>query len=305
MSNILITGSHGFIGSHLVDALRKLNHNAICLDNLSTGRLENLPNDHHFIEMSINDNLEDVFEFYRPEYVFHLAAQINVRHSFNHISDDATTNIMGSLNVLENCVKFGVKRVIFSSTGGAIYDPNAELPWIEISQTRPQSPYGIAKLSVENYLDVFEKQYGLKSTILRFGNVYGGRQNYLSESGVISIFINKALKNEELTIFGGEQSRDFIYIDNVIAANLLALNAQLDGIYNVGGGIEINIKSIAEKIIALTNSKSVVKMVKAVDGELLRTNLNCEKLLSAGWRCFIDFDEGLKKTVEWFKEKSA
>jgi UDP-glucose 4-epimerase len=299
--NILVTGGAGFIGSHVVDALVKLGHEVIIIDNLSTGNFDNIHGG-IFIKRSITDSLDDLFAKYNFDYVFHLAAQINLRHSIREPQQDALTNIVGSLNVLENCVRHKVKRVIFSSTGGAIYSVDAALPFTESSEAKPESPYGLAKLTIEKYLEMFRKIHGLQYTVLRYSNVYGPRQNAKGEAGVISIFINNALENKNLTIFGdGEQTRDFVYIDDVVSANMLAMESELDGIFNVSSNTQTSVNQVADKILNMLNSTSQVIHADAVPGEMLYTMLSADKLISKGWNSGWTIDAGIQSTLNFFK----
>lgn len=307
MNNILVTGGAGFIGSHIVDALASKGHNVIVLDNLSTGQASNT-NNGLLIQRSISDPLNDIFDQYQFDYVFHLAAQINLRHSIKEPQQDAQTNILGSLNVLENCIRTNVKRVIFSSTGGAMYSSKAafrlssRLPFSETSKADPESPYGLAKLTIEKYLHMFNKLYGLKSTVLRYSNVFGPRQNSKGEAGVISIFIEKALKNEDIIIFGnGTQTRDFIYVDDVVKANMLALDVELDDVFNVSSNTQYSVSEISDKILQYTNSSSKIIHAAPIKGEMLHTRLNADKLKVRGWSPTWNIDDGIQATIDYFK----
>jgi UDP-glucose 4-epimerase len=303
MSNILITGGAGFIGSHLADALLAQNHRVIIIDNLSTGSFDNLSDKAIFRQYDITDPLlSDLFDAYRFDYVFHLAAQINLRHSIKFPQIDAKTNILGSLNVLENCVRTKVKQVIFASTGGAIYSINHSLPWNENTPTDPLSPYGLAKQTVENYLHFFHCQHGLQYTILRLANVYGSRQLTQSEAGVISIFVEQALANEPLTIFGdGAATRDFIEVSDVVNAFIFVMKKKLTDCFNVSSKTQISIKELAEQILTLTGSKSKIQYKDAIPGEIKDTCLDASKLKEFGWRNKVSLNEGLQKVLNWYK----
>lgn len=300
MSNILITGCAGFIGSHLADKLIDLGHNIVGIDNLSTGNLENINPKTIFIKMDINDPLEEIFDKYKFDYVFHTAAQINLRHSIKNPKEDAKTNIIGSLNLIENCLRTNVKKFIFSSTGGAIYDENAELPWVEdISNTFPKSPYGLSKLTIENYLKIS----GLPYCILRYSNVFGPRQQS-AECGVCAIFIYKILKNQPINIYSdGEQTRDFINVNNVVAANILAIDKNLQGIYNVSSNTSTSVNKILGLIKTAFNVEPEVNYLPEIPGELKHSRLSSEKLQSYGWQSNINLEESIKKTIEYFKNK--
>ena len=306
MSRILVSGGAGFIGSNIVDVLLAKNHTIVVVDDLSTGDLDNLPkfpnfSKTNFIHKSITEDLSYIFDKYRFDYVFHLAAQIDLRKSIKEPKFDAETNIIGSLNIIENCIKFGVKKLIFSSSGGAVYNPNSKLPWDEDSEVAPKSPYGLSKLTIEKYLNIIDLPY----VALRYGNVFGRRQSSKNNAGIISIFIDKALKNDDFIIYGtGEQCRDFIYIDSVVEANVLALEKNLCGIYNVSSGIQISVNDIAKIIIDITKSKSKIIYKPAIQQELLYSQLSSQKLINEGWNKPLSLEEGIKKTVDYFIEKA-
>lgn len=295
---VLITGGAGFIGSHLTDALIKQEHQVVVIDNLSTGTIDNFNIFPTFYKEDITDPhiIRKIFDKHQFDYVFHLAAQINLRHSIKEPAFDAGINIVGSLNIIENCIRTNVKKLIFSSTGGAIYSPNAPLPWNEQSATNPQSPYGLAKLTVERYLQLHQ----LPHVALRYSNVFGPRQHSKSEAGVVSIFIEKALKREDPTIFGdGSQTRDFVFVDDVVRANLLAMD--LLGTYNVSSNTQTSINDIANTILKKTNSSSQIIHADPIAGELLHTRLSSEKLIKMGWKMEWDMEDGIEKTIEYFR----
>ena len=295
---VLITGGAGFIGSHLVDALVADSHQVIVIDNLSTGNIDNIKSSTSFYKEDITNSyiIKKMFDKHHFDYVFHLAAQINLRHSIKEPTFDAHTNIVGSLNIIENCIRTKVKKLIFSSTGGAIYSPTATLPWDEQSETNPQSPYGLAKQTVEKYLQL----YSLPFVALRYSNVFGERQNSKGEAGVISIFIEKALRNDDLIIFGdGSQTRDFIDVHSVVQANLLAM--ELEGTYNVSSNTQISVNEIADMILKKTNSQSQIIHANPIAGELLHTRLSSEKISTKGWKLAQSMEVGIEKTIEYFQ----
>lgn len=304
MANILVTGGAGFIGSHLVEKLIELGHKVVILDNLSSGSLDNLHE--HFEEFVLRDitqPLDDIFEKYKFEYVFHLAAQINLRESIKNPLKDAEINILGSINLFNLCKKHRVNKLIFSSTGGAIYFEGATLPWTEYSKTEPSSPYGLSKLTTEYYLKLIMKD-PKSYCILRYSNVFGPRQNSKSEAGVVSIFIEKILEGENLVIFGnGEQTRDFIYVDDVINANILVMNETLNGTYNVSTGTETSINKISEEVLDAMKSQIHVGYQTAIEGELYYSCLSSEKLQTRFWEPKISLTEGIKRTAAYFKNK--
>lgn len=304
---VLVTGGLGFIGSHLVDALVEIGHDVVVLDDLSTGSLDNANKDAHNVFgtlASVNNDimLDNLFKEHRFEYVFHLAAQINLRKSIENPYNDANINILGSLVVINACIKYGAK-LIFSSTGGAIYSSDEDLPFTEVSLAKPSSPYGLAKLTVESYLEIMKSLYGLEYVALRYSNVYGPRQNAHGEAGVISIFIDKLSRKEKITIYGdGEQTRDFIYVNDVVMANLMAMPLE-SGVFNIGTDTEISINYIAQALLMFTyptSSSFFGKMVHApaIPGEMLRCKLSSIKFTNiTGWTPHYSFDIGLTKTL--------
>ncbi|MGB2885793.1 MAG: NAD-dependent epimerase/dehydratase family protein, partial [Dehalococcoidia bacterium] len=223
---ILFTGGAGFIGSNVVDALIDLGHEVVVVDNLSTGFRQNINPNAKFYQLSIRDKeLSEVFEREKPELVNHHAAQIDVRKSADDPISDAEDNILGSLNLITNCVQFGVKRVIYASTGGAIYGEAQYLPADENHPVNPISQYGISKHTVEHYLYLYSTLYELDYVILRYANVYGPRQNPFGEAGVVAIFATQMLTGKQPTIFGpGDKTRDYIHVSDVTEANILALD---------------------------------------------------------------------------------
>ena len=292
MSNIIVTGGCGFIGSHLVDALCVLGHHVTVIDNASDGWLNPQAN---LINKNIND--KSLFKLIqKTDYIFHLAAQINLRESIKNPYKDAKTNILGSIRIIDLAKKCNAK-LIFASTGGAIYSPRDQLPWNENSLALPESPYGIAKLTVENYLRISN----IDHCILRLSNVYGPRQNPKSEAGVVSIFINQIINGSNIRIFGnGHQTRDFIYVSDVVNALILAMNKDMSGIYNVSTNEEHNINEIANLIIDTMWANTSIVLAPAIPGELQRSCLDNQKLKNKGWTPKIKLEEGLSKTIQFF-----
>jgi len=233
---ILVTGGAGFIGSHVVDAYLELGHEVVVVDNLSSGSIENLNPKAKFYEMDIRDSdIEDLFKNEKPDVVNHHAAQMDVRKSVEDPIYDADVNIIGSLNLLQNCIKYGVKKFIFASTGGAIYGEQDYFPADEEHPTRPLSPYGVAKLTVEKYLYFYKEVHGLNYVVLRYANIYGPRQNPHGEAGVVAIFTSKMLKGEQPVINGdGFQTRDYTFVGDVVRANVLALSYEKSDVFNIG-----------------------------------------------------------------------
>jgi UDP-glucose 4-epimerase len=302
MSTILTTGSCGFICSHLVDKLVDLGHIVVCIDNLSTGKIFNVQNCKELIIRDINDNLDDIFYDYNFDYVFHLAAFINLRDSIKRPKECFDTNVMGSLNLIDYCIKYKVKKIIFSSTGGAIYSPKAELPWTEESLIAPEtmSPYGLSKLHIEQYLQMAKTLYGLNYSILRYGNVTGSRQNADGEAGVISIFADSIRKGKNLKVFGsGFQSRDFCMVQDIIKSNILAMADSRCEIYNVSSNESITINEVADILLRESGSKCKIEYLPAIPGEVLKTRLSYDKIKNnLSWEPKIKLNDGLKEILK-------
>ncbi|MBI5325183.1 MAG: NAD-dependent epimerase/dehydratase family protein [Ignavibacteriae bacterium] len=231
---ILVTGGAGFIASHITDAYINAGHDVFIIDNFSSGRKENVNHKATLIEMDINDEkVDELFKIEKFDIINHHAAQMDVRFSVDNPRFDATTNILGSLNLYESAKKYGVKKVIFASTGGAVYGEQDYFPADENHPTSPCSPYGIAKLANEKYLFYYKQIFGMEHVIFRYVNVYGPRQNPHGEAGVVAIFINKMLSGNQPVINGdGLNTRDYVFVEDVVKANLLALKSNVSGIYN-------------------------------------------------------------------------
>ena len=303
--NILITGGCGFIGSHIADRAINMGHTVSVIDNLSTGNITNLNPKARFYEADIRDKkVEKILEKENPGVVFHLAAQINVRISEEDPFTDTDINIKGSINITRNFLKLpGEKKLIFASTGGVIYGETSILPTPETIEPFPLCPYGISKLAVEKYLFYYSRFYGLHFAALRFGNVYGPRQNPNAEAGVIAIFTKKMMKNETPVIFGdGRQTRDFIYINDVVEAGIKAIDKRCEGVFNVGTGRETDINTIFDYIKKTIGCK--VKKIYAEEkkGEIKRSCLSSEKLhILCGWKPTYTLEDGIKTTVQWYQ----
>ena len=291
---ILITGGAGFIGSHLVDACRERGDEVFVIDNLSTGQRSNLAhhNEVHFYEADIcdRDTIVAIFDTVRPEIVFHLAAQINVRASIQNPAHDVAVNVQGTLTILEAMKWVWCQRILFSSTGGAMFSGNTP-PYNENHEAHPETPYSISKRTVELLLEFYERHYGIRSTALRYANVYGPRQNAHGEAWVISIFLEKIHNNHTPTIYGdGSQTRDFIHVSDVVSANIHALNEDLTGIYHVGTGREMSVQSLWNHLAVMTGTSLVPEYVPAL-WEIQRTALDSHKLRATGWSPRVDVDE--------------
>ncbi len=301
---ILVTGGAGFIGSHLVDRLIKDGNKVVVVDNLSTGRKENLNKRARFCKIDIcSPKIYRVFKDEKPKIVFHYAAQADIQKSINDPVGNAKINSLGSLNLLESCRKFRIKKFIFASTGG-IYKKTDVFPVSEDHPTSPLSPYGITKLSIEKYLDYYYKVFGLPFVSFRCANIYGPRQNSKGEAGVIAIFCDKMLGDKQPKINGsGKQTRDFIYVDDVIEANISAMKKNKIGVFNIGTAKETNINIIFNELKKITGSRCKKIHASAKIGELKRSCLDFQKAKKElGWKPRCSLEKGLKITVNWFKK---
>ncbi len=300
---VLVTGGAGFIGSHLVDRLIKENHKVVVVDNLSTGKKENLNPKARFYQIDIQDTeISQIFQKEKPEVVFHFAAQIDVRKSVEDPMSDAKINILGSLNLLDNCKKYKVKKFIFSSSVGVYGEPKT-LPVKENHPLNPIAPYPITKLAIEKYLNYFQTQ-GLDFVSLRYSNIYGPRQSSGGEGGVVAIFIDKILKGERPIIFGnGKQTRDFLYVDDAVKAAILALNAPSSSIYNVGTNKEIAINDLLELLSKILKVKVKPIFQSLRQGEIIKSRTDYSKAKKElNWQPKYNLEEGLEETVRFFKE---
>jgi len=304
---ILVTGGAGFIGSHIVDKLIENNHKVIVIDNLSSGLKEQVNQSAKLFEIDIRDKgLDDIITAEKPEIIFHLAAQMSVPYSVDNPINDLNINGNGLLNLLESARKNNVRKIIFSSTGGAIYG-NAPIPTPETVTPQPLSPYGITKLLSENYLHFYKETYGLDYTILRYANVYGPRQLNAHESGVITIFINKIIKNEPIKIYAYEDEingmiRDYIFIADVVDANIKAINAE-SGIYNIGTNISTNTKRLSDLICKITNNTVPVSICPPRSGDIRANTLdNSKAKKNLNWEPAYDLNKGMEFTIDYFKK---
>jgi len=303
---ILVTGGAGFIASQIADAYIREGHEVYILDNLSTGFGRNINPKAHFVKSDITSpNILDIFTKEKFDVVNHHAAQIDVRKSVNDPIFDANTNILGTINLLECCIKTDVKKFMFASTGGAVYGEQEYFPADEAHPTNPVSPYGITKLTIEKYLYFYKNEYGLNYTIVRYANVYGPRQNPFGEAGVVAIFANKLLKNENPIINGeGNQTRDYVFVEDVVNANVITLNSQSSEIYNVGTGIETSVNELFTMLNSIAGNKALERHGPAPKGEQARSVITSDKLFKEfKWKPSVKIEEGLKKTFDSFKSK--
>jgi UDP-glucose 4-epimerase len=303
---ILVTGGAGFIASHIADAFINEGHKVFVLDNLQTGFKKNVNPKAAFIEKDIIDpSLSELFEKEKFDVVNHHAAQMDVRKSVADPSFDATTNILGTINLLQNCIKTGVKKFMFASTGGAVYGEQSYFPADENHLTQPLSPYGISKLTVEKYLFFYYAQHKLRYTILRYANIYGPRQNSMGEAGVVAIFSTKLLKGEQPIINGsGEQTRDYVFVSDVVRANLLTLNEESCDIYNIGTGIETDVNQLYKNLNKIIGKGQLEKHGPPAPGEQMRSVISSDKIFKKfNWRPSTNINDGLLQTVKFFKDE--
>lgn len=303
---VLVTGGAGFIGSHTADGYLARGWSVTVVDDLSSGKRENVPDGAEFIEMDVADSdLRTLFEERGGfELVNHHAAQIDVRVSVARPVYDAQVNVLGLINILEAAKEFGTRRVLFISSGGVIYGDAEERPIPETAPKRPGSPYGVSKLAGEYYLRAYQRLHGLDCVALRYANIYGPGQDPHGEAGVVAIFSNRIRKGEPLTVFGdGNQTRDYLYVDDVVEANMLLSEAELDGgsglddrAFNVGTGRETSVNELAAILMNGAGRQVAVEHAPARAGELEWNSLRCDKLRDLGWEAALDLSEGLART---------
>ena len=303
----MVTGGAGFIGSHLVDKLVEEGKDVVVVDNLTTGKKINLNKKAKFIEIDITDSgISKVFENENFDAVCHFAASTNVRKSVENPLNDIKTNVLGMVNLLEACKKHGIKKVVFSSTGGALYGNTDKLPTLENHPTRPISPYGIDKLAGENFLYYYNKVHGLPVTILRYSNVYGPRQDRKGEGGVVAVFIKQLMEKQTPIINGdGEQTRDFIYVSDIANANALALEQEERNesfnIYNISGGAETSINDLLGIISKKLSVDLKPEYGPKLKGEILRSCL--DNSLATKELNFVpkyNLEKGIDATIQYF-----
>jgi UDP-glucose 4-epimerase len=302
---ILVTGGAGFIASQVADALIDEGHRVFIVDDLSTGFEKNINLKATFIKANICDlDLSRLFEKEKFDLINHHAAQMDVRRSVGDPIFDANINILGTINLLKNTVNTGVKKFMFASTGGAVYGEQKYFPADEEHPSNPLSPYGISKLAVEKYLYFYKTQYDLNYTILRYANIYGPRQNPFGEAGVVAIFSSKLLKGEQPVINGtGKQTRDYVFVGDVVKANLLTLNDNESEIYNIGTGTETDVNQLFALLNKITGKQKEEKHGPAAPGEQMRSVITSDKIFKKfNWRPSTSLEEGLKKTVEYFEK---
>lgn len=303
---ILVTGGAGFIGSNISDSYINANHDVTIIDNLSTGNLDNVNPRARFIEANINSpEIKNFIIREKFDIINHQAAQIDVRISVADPKFDAETNILGSLNIYEAAKASGVRKIIFASSGGAIYGEQIGFPALEDDPLAPCSPYGITKLINEKYLFYYKEVFGVDYVALRYANVFGPRQSFRGEAGVVAIFIWKMLTGQQPIINGdGSNTRDYVFIDDVVRANLIAISERASGVYNVGTGIEKDVNFIFDELKKLTNSDCDKIHGEAKKGEQMRSVISYSKIEKEhGWKPSVSIMKGLETTVNYFKSK--
>jgi UDP-glucose 4-epimerase len=306
--NILVTGGAGFIGSHIVNTYIEAGHSVTVIDNLSSGQLQFLNPKAKFYEMDILDpKITEVLKCEKINAINHHAAQISVSESLANPLFDANSNIIGTLQLLQSAVSLGVEKFIFASTGGAIYGEQVYFPADEDHPCQPLSPYGISKLSTEKYLSFFNIQFGLNTTVLRYSNVFGPHQNPHGEAGVVAIFCERMMKDQNPVIFGdGEQTRDFISVSDIAQANLIALDSTCTGLFNIGTGIETSINSLAQSLLRVSGKKVSVSHGSARQGEQRRSVIEYKKFYeSFGWQPKVPLEQGLVETYNFFQKQTS
>lgn len=301
---ILVSGGAGFIGSHITDKYVSLGHSVVVIDNLSTGKKSYINPQATFYEVDVRDtnSISEIFAKEKPEVLNHHAAQMDVRKSVADPVYDAEVNVVGLLNLMEAGRMNGLKKVIFASSGGTVYGESSQIPTPESAPTRPTSPYGIAKLSSEYYLDFYLQAYQINYVALRYGNVYGPRQNPHGEAGVVAIFTTKLLAGEQPVINGdGNQTRDYVFVSDLVEASVQALEKDGRVIVNIGTGKETDVNKIFGLLSQSTKSTIPEVHGPTKTGEQSRSCLDASLALSVlGWRATTSLEIGLAKTVEYF-----
>jgi UDP-glucose 4-epimerase len=300
---VLVTGGAGFIGSHVADRLLERGHEVAIVDDLSTGKRENVPEGTRFYEADIRSGCAEVFQDFGPEALCHQAAQMDVRRSVREPDFDADVNVLGTVRLLQNCVEHDVGKFVFASTGGAVYGEQREFPATEEHPQYPISPYGVSKLAAERYLNYYHAQYGLSYVALRYANVYGPRQDPHGEAGVVAIFCGNLAAGWPSMINGsGEQTRDYIYVGDVARANVLALENEVPPeAYNAGTGVETSVYRLYELLSGISGKNLPSERGPAKPGEQLRSSV--DPTLAGrvmGWHPEVDLASGLKDTLRFF-----
>ena len=303
-TKVLITGGAGFIGSHIANKLSKNNFDVLVVDNFSKGKKDNLNKDITLVDQDIRtEKFLKTFKKFKPDYFFHLAAQTNIAKSQREPKTEFEINFLPIIKILDVAKKTNLKKVIFSSSA-AVYGDCKVLPVTENSPVNPISPYGISKLATENYIKYFSKEFKLPHVILRYANVFGPKQDFTNEGGVVAIFITKMLNGKDIQINGtGKQTRDFIFVEDVVNANIKSLNEKVTGVYNIGTSSEVTIAALYKKIKMLVKTKSKAKYVKTTLSGVYRSSLSSSLFQKkSGFKVSTDLTTGLEKTFNYFKQ---
>jgi UDP-glucose 4-epimerase len=305
---VLVTGGAGFIGSHVVDAYLAAGHEVLVVDNLCTGKRENLNPKARFHELDILDpKTAELIRAEGPDVLNHHAAQMDVRRSVADSLFDARTNILGTITLLEAARQAGVRKVLFVSSGGAAYGEQETFPAPETHPTWPVSPYGVSKRSGELYCHFFQVEYRMPFVAFRYANVYGPRQDPHGEAGVVAIFSGRMLRGEPVTVNGdGKQTRDYVYVGDVARMSLLALERDATGPVNIGTGRETDVNELAATLLEVSGSRSEVRHGPAKGGEQRRSVVDIRRAAEVfGWRPEVSLRDGLARTVEFFRARAA
>jgi UDP-glucose 4-epimerase len=310
---VLVTGGAGFIGSHVVDELIQKRHKVVVIDDLSTGKNENINRKAKLYKLDIcSPKIAQVFKKEKFDAVFHLAAQISAAYSMTHSLFDAKVNVLGTINLIENSLKYGVKKFIYTSSGGVLYGNAKKLPTPEDYPLNPICPYGVSKLTAENYLRYYFKNFNFNFIALRYGNVYGPRQDGKGEAGVVAIFIENFLAKKPCIVYGdGNQTRDYVYVKDVARANVMFLETDTrnwkikDRFLNVGTEKEITVNNIYQILKLIFNSKTKIIYQEGRMGDIYRSCLDASKIKKLlKWKPKYIFKDGIKETVKWFTNKA-
>ena len=312
---VLVTGGAGFIGSHVADAYLASGDDVWIVDDLSSGRMANVPEAAHFVEMDIRSDVEvrDLFRDVHFDLVNNHAAQIDVRVSVNDPQKDAAINLQGLLNLTEAAIEVGTRRFIFVSSGGVVYGEPELIPTPETAAKAPLSPYGVTKLAGEYYLNYYRRIHGLDYVAVRYSNVYGPRQDPHGEAGVVSIFSTRLLDGDALTVFGdGEQTRDYVFVRDVVSANMLVSNLDLpdsgdldDRAFNVGTGVATSVNGLADVLESVASVQPGRSHEGERAGELRHSTLNTDRLRAQGWAPAHSLEQGLQETYTFIRDQRA
>ncbi len=312
--NVLVTGGAGFIGSHVADAYLANGHAVWIVDDLSSGKRENIPAGADFIELDIRDPaIRNLFREVRFDLVNHHAAQIDVRVSVSDPMKDASINLQGLLNLTEAAIEVGTRRIVYVSSGGVVYGEPEQIPTPESAPKLPLSPYGVTKLAGEYYLNYYRKIRGLEYVALRYSNVFGPRQDPHGEAGVVAIFCNRLQSGERLTVFGdGEQTRDYVFVRDVVAANMAVSELELEAgegldsrAFNVGTGVGTSVNRLADVVEKIAGASQPRDHQAERPGELRHSTLDAVLLRTRGWAPAFSLEEGLRETYEFIAEQRA